>query len=341
MKTQETIKTKINITLPETGKFLAAMVLIFIVSMNSFGQTCCSGGVPLGGSLGLGAADHRSLQVLLTYDYNALNDLLSDSEQLDDRSRSRTTQSSILELNYGISPRVSIAGVLPYIRQTRTIQTYSGSEDFTAVDGLGDVVFLLKYQLIVPDIHSSLTWILGAGPKIPTGKTNYTNSQGLSLAADMQPGSGSLDGIFWSYFQKNKIFTPNLGLASVITYRYSGTNRNYNETQAYRFGNEFQFNLGLNYDFYAVWPITAFLFTRYRNQTEDYIDGNVFPSSGGHWVYTIPGLNIQFSPHASLRLLAELPVYRRLEGTQLTTAYKYAAAISITIPTKKNSVILF
>ncbi len=320
--------------------FIAALVLVFPGIATA--QTCCSGGVPLGGSLGLGAAERKSLQVLVTYDYNAINDLVSFSDQLDDHTRSRTTQSSIIELNYGFSQRFSLTGVAPFIRQTRTIQGYNGAENHTATMGLGDVVFLVKYRLLHPGKTLKTEWVIGAGPKLPTGKTNFTNNQGLVLPADMQPGSGSIDGIFWSYFLRSRLLNnPNLSLAAVSSFRYSGENRNYNTTQTYRFGNEFQFSLGLNYNFFLRWPVDVFSFARYRFQDEDFIDDGVFPSSGGQWVYVIPGININFSPNWSMRLSGDIPAYRKLEGTQLTTSAKITASILFNIPFKKNDIIIY
>ncbi len=320
-------------------------VLVALLSLAapvvSFAQTCCSGGVPLGGSLGLGAAESKSLQVLVTYDYNALNTLMDVSQQLDDQSRTRTTQSTILEMNYGLNNRFSFTGVLPFVRQARTIQGFEGREEFTAVQGVGDVVLLAKFRMLKPGLNPTYDWIIGAGPKIPTARTDFTNNQGLTLAADMQPGSGSLDGILWSNFMKSRLFNqPNLGLVSVITYRYSGANNNYNGSQIYRFGNEFQFNLGLNYSLFAHWPIDVFSFLRYRSQTEDLIDGGKFPSSGGKWVYAIPGINIQFSPNWSFRLSGDVPLYRKLDGTQLTTSYKVTAAVLFNIPFSNNKLIV-
>lgn len=316
----------------------AALMLVFPVSLSA--QTCCSGGVPLGGSLGLGAAEGKSLQVLVTYDYNAINDLVSFSNILDDDTRSRTTHSSIIELNYGFNQRFSFTGVVPFIRQTRTIQGYNGIENYTATMGLGDVVFLAKFRLINPEKTLEADWVIGAGPKIPTAKTNFTNNEGLVLPADMQPGSGSIDGVFWSYFLKSKFLNnPNLGLAAFSVFRYSGENKNYNTTQTYRFGNEFQFSMGLNYNFFLRWPVDVFTFARYRFQDEDLIDGGAFPSSGGQWVYVIPGMNINFSPKWSMRLSGDIPVYRKLEGTQLTTSAKFTAAILFNIPFKRNDLI--
>ena len=320
------------------------IVLVAVLSLAapdfSTAQTCCSGGVPLGGSLGLGAAESKSLQVLVTYDYNAINDLVSFSDQLEDDTRSRTTLSSIIEVNYGLNQRWSLTGVVPFIRQARTIQAFSG-EDFTAVQGIGDMVFLAKYRPFSPERFSNFDLVVAAGPKLPTARTDHLNNQGLTLAADMQPGSGSLDGIFWSYFQKSRLLkNPNLGLVGVTTFRYSGANNNYNGSQTYRFGNEFQFNLGLNYSLFLTRPVDVFAFVRYRSQTEDRIDGGILPSSGGKWVTAIPGVNIFLASNWSLRLSGDIPLYRKLEGTQLTTSYKFTAALLFNIPFKGNDIII-
>jgi hypothetical protein len=309
-------------------KSVVGILFIVALSWGGSAQTCCSGGVPVGGSLGLGSAESKSLQVLVTYDYNAIHDLVSFSEKLDDDTRSRTTQSSIIELNYGLNQRFSVATVIPFIRQTRTIQAFSG-EDFTSAQGLGDVVFLVKYRILPFEKSPNFDWIAGAGPKFPTGRTDYRNNQGLTMAADMQPGSGSFDGIFW----KN----PNLGLLGVTTFRYSGENKNYNTTQTYRFGNEFQAGLGLNYSLFLKWPVDVSTIIRYRSQSEDLIDGGVFPSSGGQWVYFIPGLNINFSPDWSFRLSGDVPLYRKLDGTQLTTSYKLTAAVLFNMPLNQKN----
>ena len=262
------------------------------------------------------------------------------SKRLNDNTRSRTTRSSIIEINYGLNQRLTLTGVVPFIRQERKVQSFGGTEDLTVASGLGDIVFLVKYRLIDNFKNPNLEWVIGAGPKFPTGRTDHTNNEGLVLAADMQPGSGSLDGIFWSYFQKSKFIVPNLSLMAVTTFRYSGENKNYNETQTYKFGNEFQASLGLNYSLFAKWPIDVFSYLRYRKQAEDLIDGNTFPSSGGQWIYAIPGININFAPRLSVRLSGDFPIYRKLKGTQLTTSYKFTAAVLYRLPLKKRKLII-
>lgn len=316
---------------------VAVLTLFFANPAALLAQTCCSGGVPLGGSLGLGAAEGKSLQVLLTYDYNAINDLFNSSEQLEDDTRSRTTQSSIIEINYGLNERWSLTSVVPFVRQTRTIQAFMG-EDFTAVQGIGDLVVLAKFRTFKPERFSNFDLVVAAGPKLPTARTDHVNNQGLTLAADLQPGSGSVDAIFWSYFQKSRFLNnPNLGLVGVSAFRYSGTNNDYNGTQTYQFGDEFQFSLGLNYSLFLTRPLDVFTFVRYRSQTKDHIDGGVLPSSGGKWVTAMPGVNVFLASNWSLRLSGDIPIYRKLEGTQLTTSYKLTAALLFNIPFKGNN----
>lgn len=312
------------------------ITLSIFLPLNLKSQTCCSGGVPLGNSLGTGTAEQRSLQVLATYDHNFINDFVDISTLIDDDSRSRTTQSSIIELNYGISRRFSVAAVIPYIRQTRNIKGFNGSENVTTTNGIGDPMLLIKYQIIKSSFSSDIEWVAGIGPKIPLGWTDHTNDLGLTLAADLQSGSGSWDGLVYSYLRRNKLFTPNLSFLGQTVYRYTGTNFNYNETQAYRFGNEFQASLGLSYNLFARWPIQTFGHIRYRHQTEDFIDGFVFPGSGGEWIYLIPGINVSFTPNTSIGISGDFPIYRKLKGTQLTTSRKFSVALYLNIPTKKS-----
>lgn len=318
--------------------WLLGMGFFATIPNSSFAQACCSGGVPLGGSLGLGTAEQKTVQLLLTYDLNTLNDLMAVDRVLDDDTRIRQTNSRLLEVNYGLSDRFSIAAVVSYINQIRTINGFEGVQEITKTQGLGDLVFLLKYRVTPIENKLNHTLVIGAGPKLPTGKTEFTNNIGLILPADMQPGTGSLDGFLWSYYQKNALFVPALSLINVMTFRKSGKNTSYNDTQTYEFGDEFQFNLGFNYNLFTIrWPVDFFVFGRYRSQTEDFIDGDTFPSTGGKWVYLIPGVNVAFHPDLAFRITSDIPVYRKLDGTQLTTSSKFTFSLFYNLSLSKKN----
>lgn len=316
------------------------LILFFaaILHFRSFGQACCSGGVPVGGTLGLGTADANSIQVLISYDNNIIHDLIDGRTLLEDETRERQTRSIIAEINYGISDTWAITAFIPYVRQERSILGFQGSSEFTDAEGLGDIILLLKYRVLNPQKFPDWHWVVGGGPKFPTGNSDLKNLNGLTMVADMQPGSGSLDGFLWTFLQKSRILgNQNLSLLSVLTYRKSGANRNYNEVQRYQFGDDFQLNLGMNYNFFIKWPVDFFLFVRYRSQTVDLIDENVFPGSGGKWVYAIPGVNWNLSPNTAIRAAVELPLYRDLLGTQLTTTYRYTLSLFVNIPFRNKT----
>lgn len=50
----------------QTMKCTAIVLCLIVVPVYLPAQTCCSGGVPLGGSLGLGTAESKSFQLLFT-----------------------------------------------------------------------------------------------------------------------------------------------------------------------------------------------------------------------------------------------------------------------------------
>ena len=315
-------------------KLACLFFLMTSVLQDAFSQACCSGGVPVGGTLGLGTAEPKSVQFLLTYDHNVIRDLMDAKTLLADDTRSRLTRSFLMEVNYGIHERFALTMVLPYVRQERSIREYNNQIGFTRAQGLGDMVFLLKYRMLNPESNPNREWVVGAGPKIPTGRTDFKNNQGLSMVADMQPGSGSVDGMFWSLFQQSKFLLPPMSLLGIVTYRASGKHHTYNQTQVYQFGNEFQANLGINYNLFVHWPMDVFVFARYRSQTVDLIDGNTFPGSGGKWIYAIPGFSVHFNPDMSIRAWADFPLYRSLNGSQLTTTYKYSLSLFFNLSKK-------
>jgi hypothetical protein len=69
--------------------------------------------------------------------------------------------------------------------------------------GLGDAMLLVKYRFYRRDSQRGTKQAsVTVGPKIPTGRTDLTDSNGSLLPASLQPGSGSTDfflGANWTY----------------------------------------------------------------------------------------------------------------------------------------------
>ncbi|MGI9533294.1 hypothetical protein [Lutimonas sp.] len=315
-------------------KFLFLMGFLLLYSVNTNGQTCCSGGIPLSNSIGLPIENQGAWQFSLSYDYNRLNTLLSGSDRLDDDSRLRITQSLLFNTGYTITNNLSVEFLLTYVNQKREINQF-GNTNLDETYGIGDAVLLFKYNFN-NIFGGSNTLRLGAGPKIPFGATDKRNDNGILLNPDLQPGSGAWDLILWSTYLQSFDFRPSGTFAGSLIYRHTGTNNNYfNNTTTYRFGSEFQ--AFLNYTDQFVISKTLIdpgLGVKYRQAGNDEIAGAPLENTGGKWVNLVPSLNIHLSKKLLLISKAELPVYNYVEGTQLTPTYRITAGLFLTLSKK-------
>ena len=303
------------------------IVISLLLFSNSFSQ-CCSGGVPVSGTISAISSEKNVLETRLTYDLNVLNSLFEGSFNLEDRTRSRQTHSGLLEVNYGITDRISTTTLFSFVRQERRISTIPGLSNFTFSQGLGDIIALIKYKVIRPSLPKPIDLSIGVGPKIPLGSSNRLNNLGIELPADMQPGSGAWDAILWTALNASNVLVKNLSFSLISNYRITGVNPNYLGNERYQFGNEFSFILSPAYRFTTKRLIidlsTIF---RYRNQANDRINNLVFPNSGGNFITYQPNISIQPTPNFSYSIGAALPLYRNVDGTQLASSYRFQGAI--------------
>ncbi|MEM6830776.1 MAG: hypothetical protein AAF551_09695, partial [Bacteroidota bacterium] len=226
---------------------------------------CCSGGVPMSNNIGLPPAEAKTLQVNLTYDWNNLKTLKSGDRNLEDENRQRETHSFLLETGYTFSKKISVDLFVPFIRQERTISTRA-TPDKQDTNGIGDVVILPKYSL-------SNGWLIGVGVKLSTGKANFLSNRAIALPADLQPGSGATDALFFTSYQRYSEERPSLSYFGNAIFRITGTNTNYFAGSSYRFGSELQMALGIADRFFLFGQlIDPSLGISYRKRGTDFFD---------------------------------------------------------------------
>lgn len=304
---------------------ILAVFFLLIINKASNAQTCCSGGVPLSANIGLPGAEMGTWQFSLSYDYNQLKTLKSGSVELKDGIRERITQSLLLQTGYTFNKRLSADFVLSYVRQERHIFTSTGVNS-TITNGIGDGVLLIKYNFLPNKISTS--FLAGIGPKIPFGSTEKVSEAGIALPADLQPGSGSWDAIFWGAYTHSLSFRPSMSVLSTATYKATGVNPEYLGSIAYEFGNELQIIAGIADQFVigsSLWdPSISF---RYRNAQRDKNNGVEIDATGGQWVFIMPGIKYAISPVMSVNITYELPVYSFVNNTQLTPTQRLSIGI--------------
>jgi hypothetical protein len=94
-----------------------------------------------------------------------------------------------LNFTWGFHPNFDLTVVIPVV--TTRFDANAVSPGGT---GLGDVMALIKYRFYRRDSERGTTQAsVTAGPKIPTGRTDLTDTSGRLLPAGLQPGSGSTD----------------------------------------------------------------------------------------------------------------------------------------------------
>lgn len=292
------------------------IIVYFFLPFFLKSQTCCSGGVPVSGNLGLPVSQKGTLQFNLSYDYNNLNTLKSGRLTLDDNSRKRITHSVLLETGYAFSDRISLDVFFSYVRQERLINQV----DFTYTQGIGDMIFLFKY-LLTENNHN---FLIGGGLKLPLGASDRRNNNGLPLNADLQPGSGAFDFIAWSQWTKSFTIRPSFQLSSTIIYSYKGKNKSYLGNSLYQFGQELSWSFGGS-DQLIIGDkiISPSIQLRFRNAQPDLFENGELPSTGGNWLFLKPGVALSWNPQFSTESNFELPLFADIEGTQVTPTIRW------------------
>lgn len=302
-------------------KAIFLLIFVLFIQHHSIAQSCCSGGVPISGNLGLPISDEYKFQLNLAYDLNILNTLKTGSETLEDNTRKRTTHTLIVQSGYTINKYLSVEVLLPFVRQERMLSPIGLPSSFDATQGLGDLVLLQK-------VRFANRYQFGIGLKFPTGSSTELNSRGIILSADMQPGSGSWDIIYWASARHNFDFRPTLTFNILSTYKSTGENKSYFGNQVYEFGNEILIQLSVSDQLVILNQIIGpSLAIKYRRVGADINDSFEVPSTGGTWVFLQPGLSYSHSPKLAFLAVYDLPIYAKLTGTQISPTHRLNLSI--------------
>lgn len=306
-------------------------LLLTVLTITGYGQSCCSGGVPISSNLGLPWSEEYRLQFSVSYDLNLLNTLKDGTERLEGNSRKRLTHTALFQVGYAVSKRIALDLLIPYVRQERELQPIGVPSTFDYSQGIGDVVALVKYRFLD-------NYQVGLGLKLPTGSTEEAGSNGVFLNADMQPGSGSWDVIYWFSGKQGLKIRPSSSLGLAVTYRATGDNKSYLGNETYSFGNEFQSTI--NYSdqiLLGSLVLSPYLGLRYRTVSFDEINGSQVPSTGGAWLFVRPGVFYSITPKITLQTVVDVPIYSNLEGTQVTPTSRFNFSLFIKVSTSKNT----
>jgi hypothetical protein len=316
------------------------LVFIFVAISPGllYAQTCSCAGAPLLGSQSSGAAGAGNLLIGVTYEFNQITRLFSGNDMLVNDSAERSTQSTLIEINYGITDRFSVSGTISYVDKERIsgLSNPLGTQ-VSQTNGIGDGMILLRYNVLQQTLWNRYHLAVGGGVKAPFGSTSFRNNNGLLFNSDMQPGTGAWDGVFWSHASVALIPFTSANLSLTTSYRLTGTNERFSQNDNYQFGNELVSTLSVSNG--ITERIGYRLGLRYRSTTSDELNNVSQPNTGGKWVFIYPELSFALSDRFSIGAGGQLPLWQYLKGTQPTTTFTASASLFINFNRSENTFI--
>ena len=311
--------------------FSFILILLLFSQLRVSSQTCCSGGVPVSGSVGLYPLNTKGFQINLSYDLNSLNTLKNYSKTLPGNERERTTRSILMEASYSLTERLSLYGFVSYVSQKREINNI-GYNDVALTEGIGDAVLMPGYLLVD---RFSFSWYFSAGIKFPLGKADIRNDDGILINPDLQPGSGAYDALVFNMFRYEAARGHSFWNSFAL--RETGTNSDFRVSDQYSFGNEIvtAFGWSKNILFLNV-IIEPSASVSYRYAGNDLINQDEIPNTGGNWLFASSGIAIFIKENLKLFSSFSFPLFSKPAGVQLTTSYRFNAGIYFSFQNNRN-----
>jgi hypothetical protein len=239
---------------------------------------------------------------------------------------SRTTVTVLLQGSYGFGKGFGASILLPFVLQSEHISSV-GDTNTRRNSAIGDLAIFIQ-KVISLNTTSSL--LIGAAIKLPSGTTEAKGQDDLFiLPPTLQAGSGSTDYILMFQGQKSMNFRKSMLIQQSFTYRFNTVSTRFASHDNYQFGNEF-YSISSLADQLVTGSVihtpSLSLNIRYAGQNviEQYKDTN----SGGWWFNIRPGWGVNITPKLNFSLLYEVPIFRRLNGFQLTTTYKLIGVVN-------------
>jgi hypothetical protein len=236
-------------------------------------------------------------------------------------ARDRQAMSAVSGLGYGITNKLALFGVVPYVNKRLELTTNDVRQTQRA-DGLGDLSLFARYT-VFKDNAPGRTFLVApfAGLKFPTGDDNETDASGR-LPASVQPGSGSWDpfgGILASYI------TPDFNIDAQVSYKANTRANNFEFGDVARLDGSLQYRLwpqelgaGGPGFFYGVLDGNLI----YQDQNE--VSGVENLNSGGLTLLIVPGLQY-VTRWWIIESGVQIPLVQDLNGSALEKDYIFRA----------------
>lgn len=250
-----------------------------------------------------------------------------------------------LSLDYGLTPRLSLGALFPFLDRLHRHLAHEEEEVVGAPDGteivdiperwryqeFGDMQVTARYLLLQPETPLRPAFSLLIGMKLPTGRTGVDNDEGEKAELTLQPGNGSWDGIVGlSYTQSFSVWTLRheaslLPVFATVLGRFSVGKGKF----GYRPGGEMFLNVGAAYPLLRQLDLLAQVNFHYRDRDDvGHAPGVEQADTGRETIFLSPGLRYHLTDHLAVYAFMQFAVYRRVNGIQLTSDWNFTSGVS-------------
>jgi hypothetical protein len=310
---------------------LAAPLTVLLGAVNagaSCGSAFCSVNTDWQ-ALGLGV--QRGWRLKLQYEFIDQDRLREGDDEVSgvateaDHEELRTVNRNWLAtVDYGLDDHWGVNLTAPFVNRDHShIHDPLGEGELETwhFSDLGDLRLQGRYQ----SHHGAGGQVLAGvtfGVKLPTGRFHETNDEGEEAERTLQPGSGTTDLLVGGYALLR--LPPGWG----SLFAGVALQTPINEREGFRPGTQYHADGGWNYP--VGGRLAAILQADCTYRTRDRGPDAEPDDSGLTTLSVSPGVSLALTPGTRLYTFVQLPVYRHVNGVQLTYHAAWVAGLSVT-----------
>jgi len=229
----------------------------------------------------------------------------------------------LVTADYGIDAHWGVSVTLPYLNRDHShIHDPAGDAEHEAwhFSDLGDVRVQARYQLGGLSLAPTSRGVT-FGVKLPTGAFDETNGDGEAAERTLQPGTGTTDLLAGAYA------IHRLAAGWGTLFGAVAAQVPVDERDGFRPGVRYHVDGGWNYP--VGDQLGAIVQADVTYKTRDR-GANAEPEDSGLTTLSVsPGLTLALTPGTRLYTFVQLPLYRYVNGVQLTYDAAWVAGISV------------
>lgn len=307
-------------------KHIFLILAVFIAALlfsTDISAQCCAAGNPVGGDGSQDALKKNQLSLFLAYRHSYSRDYYHKSQKEDIQNIEKSYYNyGSLSMSYGINWRFTLHTEMGYyFNKVQVVNLTDGRQTIKA-RGIGDMALNMRYSILPPKIINENRLIFSLGGRLPVGQFNEEQN-GVKIPVSLQPSSGALklnSSLFFSHKKQDAL----LGLSAFAFFEWS--NQINKGLIVYDYGNLFMLEATLFMPIKSAGVLSLSSKVEFRGKDKK---GNdfVIESTGSRVLYAKPQLQWKIIHDLYLLTFAEIPVYKYVNGYQLTNLYAFQVGI--------------